>query len=86
MKDHSNNMVNVVHSKVNYERFFDYYQKDINNDKKPEVITRDEFNVYVKYADDVEPKMKQQFTKYYVLTPNLKNNNKKYESFGGTLF
>ena len=86
VKDHSNNMVNVVHSKVNYERFFDYYQKDINNDKKPEVITRDEFNVYVKYADDVEPKMKQQFTKYYVLTPNLKNKNKKYESFGGTLF
>ena len=83
VKNHENNLVNVVHSKLNYEKFPKYYQQDLNNDKKAELITRDDHNVYIKYANDVEPKIGQKFKDFYVITPQLKNKEKKYESFWG---
>lgn len=83
VKNHERNYVNVVHSKVNYQRFPEHYQTDLNNDKKPEVITRDENNVYVKYADDTETKIGQKFSNYTMLTPQLKNKGNKYEQGAG---
>lgn len=83
VKNHERNYVNVVHSKVNYQRFPEHYQTDLNNDKKPEVITRDKNNVYVKYADDTETKIGQKFSNYTMLTPQLKNKGNKYEQGAG---
>ncbi len=85
VKDHKRNFINVVHSKVNYERFLEHYQTDLNNDKKPEVITRDENNIYIKYADDTEAKIGQKFKTYTLITPQLKNKDTKYEQGGGSL-
>ncbi len=84
VKNHENNLVNVVHSKVNYERFSSYYQQDLNNDKKAELITWDDHNIYIKYANDVETQVGQRFKDFYVISPQLKNKEKKYERFWGS--
>lgn len=84
VKNHDHNLVNVVHSKINYEQFPSYYQQDLNNDKKSEVITRDEHNIYVKYADDAEAQISQKFRGFYVITPQLNHKDQKYEKFWGS--
>lgn len=86
VKNHERNLVNVVYSKVNYDQFPTHYQQDLNNDKKPEVITRDANSIYIKYADDAESKVGQQERNYSVITPQLKNKTKKYETLDGSWF
>ena len=72
-------LINVVHSEYNAEKYESYYQQDMNNDKIPDLISRDEHNVYLKYADDREEKTTNTSTTYYLLSPTLKNKDKKYE-------
>lgn len=86
VRDHQRNLVNVVHSEHNYEQFPSYYQQDMNNDGSPEVITWDQYTVYIKYAHDAETKLNQQHKNYYLITPNLKNKAKKYETLKGGRF
>jgi len=64
--------INVVNSEYNSEQFQGYYQQDMNNDKKSDLITRDTHTVWIKYADDAENKTKKHNSKYYLITPSLK--------------
>lgn len=84
VKAHNNNQVNVVHSKSNYEKIPEYYQQDINNDKKADLIMRDTNNIYIKYANDAESQKNQNFKDYYFLSPTLKNVSKKYETLSSS--
>lgn len=52
----------------------------MNNDKKADLIARDENNIYIKYADDAETRTSSKNTKYYLLSPTLKNRAQKYET------
>ncbi|MDO4713775.1 MAG: hypothetical protein Q4B28_03900 [bacterium] len=79
-------LINVVNSEYNYEKYQHYYQQDINNDKKADLIARDEYNIYIKYADDAIPTGGSHYKHYYQLTPSLKNKTKKYEKSNGDLF
>lgn len=78
--------INVVKSEYNADQYQHYYQQDMNNDKKSDLILRDAHNVRIKYADDVQSSRGQRNTKYYVLSPKLKNRTKKYESSNGSAF
>ena len=69
-------LINVVHSEYNAEKYESYYQQDMNNDKIPDLISRDEHNVYLKYADDREEKTTNTSTTYYLLSPTLKNKHR----------
>ena len=80
------NVVNVVHSKYNAEKYESYYQQDLNNDKVEDLIAWDEHNIYVKYANDAEQKAQNTSSTYYLLSPSLKNSSKKYEKAAGSEF
>ncbi len=80
------NVVNVVHSKYNAEKYESYYQQDLNNDKAEDLIAWDEHNIYVKYANDAEQKAQSTSSTYYLLSPSLKNSLKKYEKAAGSEF
>ena len=80
------NVVNVVHSKYNAEKYESYYQQDLNNDKAEDLIAWDEHNIYVKYANDAEQKAQNTSSTYYLLSPSLKNSSKKYEKAAGSEF
>ena len=80
------NVVNVVHSKYNAEKYESYYQQDLNNDKVEDLIAWDEHNIYVKYANDAEQKAQSTSSTYYLLSPSLKNSLKKYEKAAGSEF
>lgn len=73
-------LINVVNSSYNYKKYQHHYQKDMNNDKKADLIARDENNIYIKYADDAETRTSSKNTKYYLLSPTLKNRAQKYET------
>lgn len=72
--------INIVNSEYNYEKFGGYYHQDMNNDKKSDLITRDQHTVWIKYADDAENGTKTYNSKYYLLSPSLKKQGKTYES------
>ena len=78
--------INVVNSEYNSEQFQGYYQQDMNNDKKSDLITRDTHTVWIKYADDAENKTKKHNNKYYLITPSLKKQWQTYESSQGSAF
>ena len=80
------NVVNVVHSKYNAEKYESYYQQDLNNDKVEDLIAWDEHTIYVKYANDAEQKAQNTSSTYYLLSPSLKNSSKKYEKAAGSEF
>ena len=52
----------------------------MNNDKKSDLITRDQHTVWITYADDAENGTKTHNSKYYLLSPSLKKQGKTYES------
>ena len=80
------NVVNVVHSKYNAEKYESYYQQDLNNDKVEDLIAWDEHTIYVKYANDAEQKAQNTSSTYHLLSPSLKNSSKKYEKAAGSEF
>lgn len=79
-------LINVVNSEYNYERYQSHYAQDMNSDKKSDLILRDQHTVWIKYADDAETQPSNTTTKYYLISPNLKNRDKEYESSNGSAF
>lgn len=81
----NSSLINVVNSEHNYEQYQKYYEKDMNNDGKADLILRDQNTVYIKYANDFTPP-KWGSEKFYHIDLSLKNRNQKYEKTQGISF
>lgn len=79
-------LINVVHSDYNVEKLQSFYQIDMNNDKKPDLISRDRSTVSIKYAEDATTTTSNKNKRYYLIKPNLKNKAQKYEKSNGDSF
>lgn len=65
------NFVNVIHSKYNTEQILWYYEQDINQDKKADLIFWDSKSVAIKYADKKDQDNYGKDNNYYLITPQL---------------
>lgn len=72
------NLINAVNSEYNYEKFHNYYEKDLDKDGKTELIMWDDNNLFVKYFDrQKNASWKSSIT----IKPSLKDK-KKYSWWG----
>ncbi len=79
------NFVNVMHSKYNTEQILWYYEQDMNQDKKADLIFWDSNSVSIKYANKKDQGNNGKDSNYYLIMPQLQKKQ-TYENLSSQRF
>lgn len=79
------NFVNVIHSKYNTNQILWYYEQDMNQDKKADLIFWDSNSISIKYANKKDQDNYGKDGNYYLITPELQKKQ-HYENLSSQRF